>query len=70
MQTSEFKVNLQRQIQGQPGLGSEEVGKQKTKADDNVITWQLWPYGSGFRVKNKGTTGTIDAGQLELRNQQ
>jgi hypothetical protein len=52
------------QVPGQPSLGTEAVEKQK--AGNNVIeqgshvpgpassrTWQLWPCGSGFRVKNR-----------------
>ena len=52
MKISEFNVSLQRKIQGQPGIGSEEV--EKYNAGDNkeqkglnsvsarISTSQLW----------------------------
>jgi hypothetical protein len=64
MPISAFKVNLQKQVPGQPSLDSDGVGKHKT--GDNVIdqgghvpapansrSEQLWSCGSGFRIQNR-----------------
>ena len=73
MHISEFKVNLQEQVLGQPSLDSEGIGKQK--AGDNVI--EKGPCSSPSKQQNsaasatvalalewkiEGTTGTIEAG--------
>ena len=56
-------------ISGQPSVGSEgNHGKQKAGEDIierggrvlvlvNNKTWQLWPYGFGFRVKDRRKEG-------------
>ena len=67
------------QVPGQPSLGSEGVGKQKT--GDNVIeqgghvpvpassrAQQLWYMALALESRIKGTTGKTDSSLLELRN--
>jgi hypothetical protein len=67
---SEFKSQSTEQIRGQPGFGSERVGKQK--AGDNVIeqgyhiqvpatsrTRQLQLCGSGFIIKRRRLLGQL-----------
>ena len=76
MQISEFKVGLWSKFQDSEGVEKQRTGDNVLEQGGHVLalassrTWQFWPCGSDFRVKNRRDYWTIDTGQLVLRNLQ